>query len=156
MGTFLQELSRRNVVRTTLAYLAVSWLVVQVADIVLPTFDAAPWVMQTLIVVFAAGLPIVVILAWVYDLTPEGMTRTGADTRSEPLAGPLGRKIDFVIIAVLSLALIVMLVNHYVIPAASTPLGPRSVIVLPFSTKQDEEGSLIAVGLLGEVLTQLY
>ena len=156
MGTFLQELSRRNVVRTTMAYLAVWWLVVQVADIVLPTFDVAPWVMQALIVVFAAGLPIVVILAWVYDLTPEGMTRTDADAQPKPLAGPLGRKIDFVIISVLSLALVAMLVNHYVIPDASAQLGPRSVIVLPFSTNQDEEGSLLADGLLGEVLTQLY
>jgi TolB-like protein len=156
MGTFLQELSRRNVVRTTLAYLAVSWLVVQVADIVLPTFDVAPWAMQALIVVFSAGLPIVVILAWVYDLTPEGMKRTDAETRTAPLAGPLGRKIDFVIIGLLSLALVAMLVNHYVIPAASARLGPRSVIVLPFSTNQDEEGSLLADGLLGEVLTQLY
>ena len=156
MGTFLQELSRRNVVRTAMAYLAVWWLVVQVADIVLPTFDVAPWVMQALIVVFAAGLPIVVILAWVYDLTPEGMTRTDADAQPKPLAGPLGRKIDFVIISVLSLALVAMLVNHYVIPDASAQLGPRSVIVLPFSTNQDEEGSLLADGLLGEVLTQLY
>ena len=138
MGTFLQELSRRNVVRTAMAYLAVWWLVVQVADIVLPTFDVAPWVMQALIVVFAAGLPIVVILAWVYDLTPEGMTRTDADAQPKPLAGPLGRKIDFVIISVLSLALVAMLVNHYVIPDASAQLGPRSVIVLPFSNNKDE------------------
>ncbi len=156
MSTFLQELSRRNVVRTTLAYLAISWLLVQVADIVLPTFDVSPWVMQALIVALAAGLPLVVILAWVYDLTPEGMTRTGADTPSKPLAGPLGRMIDFVIIGVLSLALIAMVVNHYVIPAASVRLGPRSVIVLPFSTNQDEDGMLLADGLLGEVLTQLY
>ena len=52
MGTFLKELSRRNVVRTTLAYLAIAWLVVEVASVVLPTFDVAPWVMQALIVIF--------------------------------------------------------------------------------------------------------
>ena len=74
--TFFQEVSRRNVARVTLAYLAVSWLFTQVADIVLPTFGVGTWVMQALIVLFIAGLPVVVILAWVYDLTPKGVKRT--------------------------------------------------------------------------------
>jgi TolB-like protein/Tfp pilus assembly protein PilF len=156
VATFLQELNRRNVVRTTLAYLAVSWLIVQVADIVLPTFGVASWVMQALIVLFAAGLPVVVILAWVYDLTPEGMERTPDDAASKPLARPAGRKLDFAIIAVLSLALIAMLLDRYVVPVDVARLGPRSLIVLPFSSNQDEEGSLLADGLLGEILTQLY
>ena len=156
MATFLQELNRRNVVRTTLAYLAVSWLIVQVADIVLPTFGVASWVMQALIVLFAAGLPVVVILAWVYDLTPEGMERTPDDAASKPLARPAGRKLDFAIIVVLSLALIAMVLDRYIVPVDVARLGPRSLIVLPFSTNQDEERSLLADGLLGEILTQLY
>jgi TolB-like protein/Flp pilus assembly protein TadD len=156
VATFLQELNRRNVVRTTLAYLAISWLIVQVADIVLPTFGVASWVMQALIVVFTAGLPVVVILAWVYDLTPEGMKRTPDEAPSKPLARPIGRKLDFVIIGVLSLALIAMVLDRYVVPVDVARLGPRSLIVLPFSANQDEEGSLLADGLLGEILTQLY
>ena len=51
----IAELRRRNVVRTTLAYVAGSWLLVQVADIVLPTFDAAPWVMKALIILLSSS-----------------------------------------------------------------------------------------------------
>ena len=152
----ISEIRRRNVVRTTLAYLAVSWLVVQVADIVLPTFGVAPWVMQALIVLFAAGFPAVVVLAWVYDLTPEGVRRTGDESSLQPVARRLSRKVDFVIIAILSVALIMMVVNQHIVPVDVARLGSRSLIVLPFSTNQDEDDSLIADGLLGEILTQLY
>ena len=152
----ISELRRRNVVRTILAYLAVSWLVVQVADIILPTFAVDPWVMQALIVLFVAGFPVVVVLAWVYDLTPDGMIRTDDESPQRPLARPLSRKVDFVIIAVLSVALIIMLINQHIVPVDVARLGSRSLIVLPFSTNQDEEGSLLADGLLGEILTQLY
>lgn len=152
----ISELQRRNVVRTSLAYLAVSWLVVQVADVVLPTFGIAPWVMQALIVLFSAGFPVVVVLAWVYDLTPEGMIRTDDDAPPQPLARPLSRKIDFVIIGILSVALIIMVINQHIVPADSARLGSRSLIVLPFSTNEGEVGSLLADGLLGEILAQLY
>jgi TolB-like protein/Flp pilus assembly protein TadD len=152
----IAELKRRNVVRTTLAYIAAAWLLVQVADIVLPTFDAAPWVMKALIVLFVAGLPVVVILAWMYDLTPEGMERTADEASPEPRARPIGRKFDFVVIAVLSLAVIAMVLDQYIVPVDVARLGPRSLIVLPFSTNQGEDGSLLADGLLGEILSQLY
>jgi len=152
----ISELRRRNVVRTTLAYLAISWLVIQIADVVLPTFDVAPWVMQALIVLFGAGFPVVVVLSWVYDLTPEGMIRTDDDPSPRPVARPLSRKIDFVIIGLLSVALIMVTINQGNIPAATARLGPRSLIVLPIATSQGEAGSLLADGLLGEILTQLY
>ena len=156
MATFLQEMSRRNVVRVTLAYLAVSWLLTQVADIVLPTFGVATWVMQALIVLLIAGLPVVVVLAWIYELTPEGMKRTDEVDSEGTLTRPVGRKLDFAIIGLLSLALIAVVIDQYIIPADTARLGPRSVIVLPFSSNQDERSGLFADGLLGEILTQLY
>jgi TolB-like protein/cytochrome c-type biogenesis protein CcmH/NrfG len=67
-----------------------------------------------------------------------------------------GRKLDFVIIGLLSLALTAVLIDQYIIPAGNARLGPRSVIVLPFSSNQDEQAGLFADGLLGEILTQLY
>jgi TolB-like protein len=156
VATFLQEMKRRNVVRVTLFYIAMSWLVLQVADIVLPTFGIANWVMQALIVLSAAGLPVVVVLAWVYDLTPEGIQRTGEVAAQEVLVRPAGRKLDFLIIGLLSLALIAVVIDQYIVPGAEARLGPRSVIVLPFTSNQDEQSELFADGLLGEILTQLY
>lgn len=156
MDTLFQEIKRRNVTRVTLAYLAVSWLVIQVADIVLDAFGFADWVMKALIVLFAVGLPIVVALAWIYDLTPEGVVRTD-DT--DPALAPVrrgGRRLDFVIIAVLSLALVALAIDRKLIPATPAALGPQSLVVLPFSSNQGEPLQVFADGLLGEILTRLY
>lgn len=156
VATFLQELKRRNVVKVTLGYLAVAWLFTQVADIVLSNFGADAWVMRALIILFVAGLPVVAVLAWIYDLTPEGVQRTDDVTASGTFARPAGRKLDFGIIALLSLALIAVAIDQYIIPRNKARLGPQSVIVLPFSSSQDAQASLFADGLLGEILTQLY
>ena len=156
MATFLQEMRRRNVVRVILVYIASSWIVLQVADTVLPAFGIAAWVMQALIFFSVAGLPVVAVLAWVYDLTPDGIQRTGEVASQEVLARPAGRKLDFLIIGLLSLALIAVVIDQYIVPSVDARLGPRSVIVLPFTSNQDEQSELFADGLLGEILTQLY
>ena len=73
---FIAELKRRNVIKPTIAYLIVAWLVAQVADIVLPTFDAPLSIMKTLIFVLIIGFPINLIFAWVYELSPKGIKKT--------------------------------------------------------------------------------
>ncbi len=73
---YVAELKRRNVIKPAIAYLLVAWLIVQVADVFLPTFDAPPHFMKTLIFFLVIGFPINLIIAWVYDLTPEGIKKT--------------------------------------------------------------------------------
>jgi len=75
--SFFGELKRRNVVKVGAAYLIVAWLLIQVASTVLPTFDAPRWAIQTLTFVLILGYPVALVLAWVYELTPEGIKRTG-------------------------------------------------------------------------------
>ena len=76
MRNFWEELKRRNVIRETLAYILVAWVLLQVADIVLPIFEAPPWVLKTLTIVLIAGVPIVMIISWVYELTDKGLRKT--------------------------------------------------------------------------------
>jgi serine/threonine-protein kinase len=76
-GNFFAELKRRNVYKVAVAYAVVGWLVIQVASIVLPTFHAPEWVLQTIVVLVALGLPIAFVLAWAFELTPEGIKRAG-------------------------------------------------------------------------------
>jgi len=73
---YIAELKRRNVFKPAIAYLLVAWLIVQVADIVLSTFDAPPYIMKTLMYILIIGFPLSLILTWIYDFTPKGFKKT--------------------------------------------------------------------------------
>ena len=73
---YIAELKRRNVFKPAIAYLLVAWLIVQVADIVLSTFDAPPYIMKTLMYLLIIGFPLNLILTWIYDFTPKGFKKT--------------------------------------------------------------------------------
>src|SRR5438045_8401856 len=75
-GNFFSELKRRNVYKVAVAYAVVGWLVIQIASTILPTFHAPEWVVQALIVIVALGFPIALVIAWAFEMTPEGMKRT--------------------------------------------------------------------------------
>src|SRR5687768_16776700 len=73
---FFAELKRRNVYKVAVAYAVVAWLLVQAASILFPTFDAPSWVMKVFVALVAAGFLIALILAWAFEMTPEGIART--------------------------------------------------------------------------------
>ena len=94
--SFLGELKRRRVFRVAVAYVVTTWLLLQVADIVLPTFSAPGWVMPTLTTLLGLGFPVAMALAWVYDITPQGIQRTGnvaAGRNDKALTLPAGPSI---------------------------------------------------------------
>ena len=74
--SFFAELKRRNVYKVAVAYAVVAWLLIQAASILFPTFEAPGWVMKVFVAVVVAGFPIALILAWAFELTPEGLKRT--------------------------------------------------------------------------------
>jgi hypothetical protein len=73
---FFAELKRRNVYKVAVAYAVIAWLLLQGASIVLPSFEAPAWTMKVLILALAVGLPVAVVLAWAFEITPEGIVRT--------------------------------------------------------------------------------
>ena len=96
------ELKRRNVVKIAAAYVVLAWVFIQVIETVLPVFGAPPWVLQTLIFFVSLGFFGALILAWVFEFTPEGIqTQASADQAG---TSSTGRKLNTVIIAGLSLA----------------------------------------------------
>jgi TolB-like protein len=99
------ELKRRNVFRVGIAYLITAWLIAQVLELVLESFGSPDWVMKTVLVVLAAGLPLVLIFSWIFELTPEGLKRDSEVDRNRSIAPQAGRKLDRAIIVVLVLAL---------------------------------------------------
>jgi hypothetical protein len=82
---FLAELRRRQVFKIAAAYAVVGWLLIQVASILLPTYGAPQWVMQAFVTVVILGFPIALVLAWVFEISPEGIRRTLSATRDEPV-----------------------------------------------------------------------
>src|SRR5687767_13144512 len=77
MKEFLAELKRRNVYKVAVAYAVIAWLLIQAGSILLPTFEAPGWVMKAFVTVIAAGFVIALIIAWAFEMTPQGMKRTG-------------------------------------------------------------------------------
>jgi hypothetical protein len=73
--SFFNELKRRNVVRVGIAYVVVGWLVMQFADVVLDNIDVPGWVFQVIMLLLAIGLPLVLVFAWAFEVTPDGIKK---------------------------------------------------------------------------------
>lgn len=87
LHAFLRELEGRKVLRVLLAYLAVGWLVIEVADTVFPRLALPDWTVTLVVALVVLGLPVSLVLAWLFDVTPGGLERTAAPDRVEPVAG---------------------------------------------------------------------
>lgn len=135
MKKFLLELRRREVYRTAGLYVGVAWILVEGASIVLPTFDAPEWALRWLIIVAFIGFPIAVVLAWIYDISDEGIVVQGDST--DTIVAPFGgRKTDFVVIGVLSVALIFSLyLNVTSGPEIIEELEPVSILIADFDNQ---------------------
>jgi serine/threonine-protein kinase len=140
---FFAELRRRNVYRVAAAYGVVSWLLVQIATQVFPFFDIPIWATRLVIVVLMLGFPVALIIAWIYELTPQGLQRTDEVAPAKSIAHSTGRKMDFVIIGVLLTVIGIMAWRHYH-PAQPdlTKSAEKSIAILPFldiSPAKDQE-----------------
>ncbi len=154
MKSFRSELKRRNVVRVGAAYLAGTWLSLQIADTVLPNLDAPAWIMIVLIYSAAIGFPIALIVAWYYELTPQGI-KSAADTADTPSVGFTGRKIDFAIIGILILAIGFLLVGREM-PVTDNDVLQKAIAVLPFvNLSSDPDQEYFADGITEDIITDL-
>ncbi|MCH7510191.1 MAG: hypothetical protein IIB68_10210 [Proteobacteria bacterium] len=103
--SLFEELKRRNVFRVGIAYVVTSWLLLQFADIVLENIAAPAWVMQAFMLALALGFPLALFFAWAFELTPEGLKKEKDVDRSQSIAPQTGRRLDYVIFAVMAVAL---------------------------------------------------
>ena len=105
MGKFFDELKRRNVVRVGIAYAVATWVLLQMTEVVTPILELPDWAPKLIFLILAVGFVPALILAWAFELTPEGIKREKDVDRSESITHRTGRKLDFSIIAVLIIAL---------------------------------------------------
>ena len=83
MSKFLKELKRRNVIKSAVAYLIVAWVLLQVFSVLLPIVNAPDWVLKGVTVLMAIGLPIWIVISWIYDVSPKGIEKTSKDPENK-------------------------------------------------------------------------
>jgi len=137
---FIEELKRRNVIKATIAYLVVAWVLLQVASILLPIINAPEWVLQLITVILTIGLPVWIIISWIYDITPQGIEKTAKDSGSEIVNQITNKRLNVFIIVGLSIAVIVLAIKPSFF---SSDLDKEySIAVIPFNNikvDQDKE-----------------
>ncbi len=149
MNRFFRELQHREVFRTVGLYVGVCWILTEAASILLPTFAAPEWVLRGIIIVAIVGLPIVTVLAWIYDISERGIARD-ADQAGTLVPALGGRRMDFVVIGVLAVALTLSLyLNVTSGPEIVEELEPVSVLIADF---ENSTGEAIFDGLLEQAL----
>jgi len=156
--SLFNELKRRNVFRVAIAYLAVAWVIMQLADIVLDNIAAPEWLMKALMFFIVVGFPLALLFAWAYEMTPEGIKRERDVDRSMSITSTTGRKLDFVIIGVLGIAVVFLLVDKFALDTATTETNgtDKSVAVLPFvAMSSGPDDAYFADGLTEEILNSL-
>jgi TolB-like protein len=158
LRNFFGELKRRNVYKVAIAYAVIAWLLIQAGSILFPTFEAPGWVMKVFVAIIAAGFPIALVLAWAFELTPEGIKRTEDVAPHETMTPRTGRKIDFVIIWVFALVIALLLYDRYRAGKTSSSSNAlqKSIAILPFENLSEEKANAyFAEGIQDEILTKL-
>ncbi len=172
--TLLNELKRRNVIRIAGLYLAGAWLIVQVANNVMPAFDWPAWVLRAVIILLAIGFLPALVFAWAFEFTPEGLKRERDVERARSIAPQTGKRLDRVIMVVLALALGYFAVDKFLLAprraaeqvraareagrseARVESYGDKSIAVLPFvNMSADKDQEYFADGISEELLNLL-
>jgi len=116
--SLFNELKRRNVFKVGVAYVVIAWLVAQVLQLVFESFGTPAWVMKTVLVLLATGLPFVLFFAWAFEMTPEGLKRESEVDRSQSITLQTGQKLNNAIMGILVLALGYFVIDKFVLDSA--------------------------------------
>jgi TolB-like protein/predicted Zn-dependent protease len=153
---FFGELKRRNVYKVAVAYIVAGWALSQGIAQVFPVFDVPIWMIRSLVLLIIVGLPVALVLAWMFELTPEGLKRT----ETADAAGQQSKSRAWIYVALIGAAFSVALffLGRYTAPIqrGATGAAEKSIAILPFENLSEETGNAyFAEGVQDEILTRL-
>src|SRR5882762_9404574 len=145
MSNFFQELQRRKVYRVAAAYIIAAGFIIQIGSAVFPAWELPSWTLRLVVVLLLMGFPIALILAWAYDVTPQGIRVTPGSNRRRNL-----------LMLIASGVIISAGAGFFLLPRASARKIDKSIAVLPFQSLSDEkENAYFADGIQDDILTNL-
>jgi TolB-like protein/Tfp pilus assembly protein PilF len=173
-GNFFAELKRRNVYKVAVAYAIVGWLLVQIATQVFPFLEIPNWVVRSVIVLVAIGFPVALVIAWAFELTPEGLKRTEDVDPDAASGAPKKHAWIYLVIIGTLLSVGLFFLGRYTSRTSGTPLPApeqlrrgeqseaatgiplKSIAVLPFDNlSRDPDNAYFCEGVQDEILTRL-
>jgi TolB-like protein/Tfp pilus assembly protein PilF len=156
-GNFFSELRRRNVYKVAVAYAVVAWLLIQITTQVFPFFEIPNWAVRLVVLAMIAGFPIALVLAWAFELTPEGIKRT--EDVDIAARGSHGGAWIYIAMVGAALSIGLFFLGRYTAfrkQTESAELPQKSIAVLPFENlSRDPDNAYFADGIQEEILTRL-
>jgi len=163
IDNFFGELKRRNIYKVAIAYGVVAWLLIQFASQVFPFFEIPNWTVRLVVLLLIIGFPIALVIAWAFELTPEGIKRTEAADAAQEHSRGHAWIYTAAIGALLSIGL--FFTGRYTAPrtsqveaarSVSSSVPQKSIAVLPFENlSEDKANAYFAEGMQDEILARL-
>src|SRR6266567_4636786 len=155
---FFAELKRRNVYKVAIAYAVVAWLLMQIATQVFPFLEIPNWAIRLVIMLIVIGFPIALVIAWAFELTPEGIKRAEV-ADSAPRVLSRSRAWVYVVIIAGAISVSLFFLGRYTAiskQSGSAELPAKSIAVLPFENlSRDPDNAYFTEGVQEEILTRL-
>lgn len=159
---FFEELKRRNVIKATIAYVTIAWVLYEVGTEILPGLGAPEWFIKSYTFILIVGLPIWIIFSWVYDITPDGIKKTSSIEQDDSITVQTNKRLNIIIILTLScLVAIIYFKNPPGLETQGLEPSPnisqeKSIAILPFNNLSQLDGNNHFVdGLVDDMLNRI-